>query len=323
MDIAGAHRTVAQGKGDKMKSRHETSMMMRTAVFIYMLSFLLFSCQSANRKVDFDPRKPDEKKIQQQLSSDADKLRDWKMDDQAKRIQELFYKANLMSTTHDRVDPEKMNDVLTSLRMATKSYLITSGKSNLVKLGIKLVGDFEKEFEAICQQSGKVPGASVALLSGAPVPKAIDKQFKRFTKVGGGFLVVASANGLVKEGKDGTLVADPEARFFIRTAFKVYWANALPQSVKPLDWILSPFERKWYEIWVAEKSKTAPLARKMAALEYLSKEQTDYPAELAKGIILYKAKKYALARKAFELALQKNPHNEKAKIFMAQAANKI
>lgn len=296
---------------------------MASWVIFTMAIFPLCSCSSNNQKVDFETRKPDEKKIQQQLDSDAKKLHDWKPNDQEKRVVKLFRQANLLSVSVDTVAPDKISQTINSLRMSTKSCLISAGKPSMVKLGLGLLADFEKEFKALCDATAKVPGASLALLSGAPPPEAIKDQFRSFAKTGGGFLVVAAANGLLRQADGGALEASPGARFIMRTAFKVYWSNALPQSVEPLDWVLSPFERKWYEIWIVERSKTAPMARKVAALRYLAKNVREYPAERAKGVILYKAKKYTLARKAFKLALQKNPKDKRAKMFLAEAKKMI
>ena len=321
MDTSCTHRARTMEKGGEMSSKVKKNMF--SSIMVAVMFFSIFSCSSGVQEVDFESIKPDEKNIQRQLDSDAEKLRDWKPDEQARRILKLFHKANELSVSRDQAETDKLNEVLNTLHMATKSYLISSGRPRLEVLGLSLLADFEKEFDAICSAAGKVHGAALALLTGAPVPDGIKKQFQSFARAGGGFLVVAAANDLVTKSNDGTLKASPDARFFMRIAFKVYWSNALPQSVEPLDWILSPFERKWYEIWVAQKSKTAPLVRKLAALEYLSKNVKDYPAERVKGIILYKAKKYALSQKAFELALQKNPGDKKAKLFLAAAKKKM
>lgn len=280
------------------------------------------ACSSTVDPVAFDLSRPDPGRLEEQLRADTEELGDYKPGEQAGRVIKFFQAANLQTISTDPVDKSALETGLLNMRMAAKRLLIEDGQREATRLGLHMLGGFERELAALAEASHKIDGAAVALLTGAPPPDGIREAYQRFARFGGGFLVLAAANGLVSQGPSGGLVVNQSDRFFIRLAFKVYWANVLPEGTDALDWVLSDFERRWYEIWVVERSKTAPLERKMAALRHLNRHEPDYPARLAQGVALYQARDYKKAVQAFELALKEKPGDKQAEKFLAAAKRK-
>jgi tetratricopeptide (TPR) repeat protein len=293
----------------------------RSGTFV-LIGLLLAGCSSEQRQVAFQPRQPDPAQLAEQSKRDLDTLGEFKPGGQTDRVAQAFFQANLLTVSADLAEPSGLDEQMVHLRMAAKSCLIEQGQDSMIKLGLFLLAGFERELEALAKATKEVPGASTALLTGAEPPPAIRDAFGRFARYGGGFLVLAAANDLVHQGKDGGIEMSEADRFFIRLAFKVYWANAMPEAVTGIDWVLSDFERRWYEIWVVERSKTASVERKLAAIRYLEKKDPAYKAKTAAGIVLFQARQYGPAVKAFELALEADPADADAKAFLAQAKRK-
>lgn len=279
-------------------------------------------CPTKDEPVAFEVRRPDPARIAEQVRADADTLGDYKAPEQAQRLINFFQQANLQTVSPDPVAPDALEKGFLNLRMAAKRMLMESGQKAATQLGLLLLDRFETELAKLAEASRKVDGATVALLSGAPPPDGILAAYRSFARFGGGFLVLAAANGLIRQGDNGGLLIDEADRFFIRLAFKVYWAHVMPEGTDAIEWMLTDFERRWYEIWVLERSQTAPLARKQAALRYLVHHDPDYPARLAQGVVLYQNKQYEKAVHAFEQALKDKPDDEKLKRFLAAAKRK-
>ncbi len=295
----------------------------QTAVTTLVLAALTQAgCPTRDDPVDFERRRPEPARIAEQLKADTDTLGQFTPSEQAQRVIKFFQQANLQTVSIDPVEPAELEKGFLNLRLAAKHLLMESGQKVATQLGLHLLGRFEAELAKLAAASRKVDGATVALLSGAPPPAGILEAYQRFARFGGGFLVLAAANGLIGQGQDGGLEVDEADRFFIRLAFKVYWANVLPEGTNAIEWMLTDFERRWYEIWVLERSRTAPLVRKQAALRYLVQHDPDYPARMAQGVVLYQNKQYEKAAQAFEQALKDKPDDEKLKRFLAAAKRK-
>ncbi len=283
---------------------------------------LLGGCPADETPMRFAPRQPPAEQIAQQRQLDRDRLGDWQPSGQAERTARVFMRANRMLAGVEQVPPAMAQQQLDSVRVAGKALLVDGGKKAVVRLGLYLLQRFESSLGKLCAAASGVEGAAAALLSGAEPPPSVKPAFDRFANHGGGFLVLAAANDLVRQGDGGELVLDPEDRFFARLAFKVYWSRVLPEVTATIDWLLSDFERRWYEIWVVERSKTASLQRKLKALHYLQQEVPDYRAHQARGLVLYQAGEYGRAVQAFEEAVKRHPNDDRIAAQLAQARRK-
>ena len=292
----------------------------RLTPWLAALAVLPFvGCSSCEKPVRFAPRSPEAADVARALARDEEKLGDYRPEGQALRVVEHFQKANLMVASRNKPPPAELVQELFILRMAAKQLLIEDGQQAATRLGLYLLARFETHLEELSSAARDVPGAAAALLTGSEPPAGIRDTFEKFARFGGTFLVLAAANDLVRQDDDGGIELSEHNRFFVRLAFKVYWANVMPDATGAIDWVLPDYERRWYEIWVAERSLTAPLARKLAAIGYLEAHEPHYRAHAARGIVLFLSHKYPKSVQSFELALKEHPGDKNLKRFLAEA----
>jgi hypothetical protein len=277
------------------------------------------ACSQSEAPVRFKARSPTPDQTVAWKANDQKTLGDWQPEGQAKRTLDFFEKTNLMTIDPAQKQTKALNDHMVVLRKAAKQLFVDDGKQAVVKLGLFLLTRFETELDKLLAASKKVPGSAEALLAGKQPPESLSDQFTAFARYGGAFLQLAAANQLVKKGPDGSLTIADENRFFIRLAFKTYWARVMPEAVNSMEWVLSPQERLWYEIWVVERSTSAPMIRKLNAIRLLAVKDPAYPVDRAMGIVLYQGKKWKPAMEAFGQALKKAPNDLELKKFLAAA----
>jgi tetratricopeptide (TPR) repeat protein len=269
--------------------------------------------------VEFSPTCPEKEKVARQRKNDAALQKGYQLDEQAKRIEDLFARANVLSLDEKKTSIPKMQQITGVLQSALSTYLEQSGKLALKKLSLYLLAKFEEKLSALSQACSSVEGAATALLKGAPVLEQVLKPYQEFVRVGGGFLILAAQNGLLFVGKNGAIEMKSTDRFVIQVAYKVYLAKLIPEALNPMPLLLTKFERYWYEKWVVERSVTASLQRKLWGVRTLKSNHPDYPDGFAQGVVYYRAKKYKEAVAAFERAVKNKPNDKTLKKFLTQA----
>ena len=284
-----------------------------------LMALAWMACSPSEIPVRFKVRGPTPDQTAAWKANDQKTLGDWQPEGQAKRTLDFFEKTNLMTVDPALKQTKALNDHMVVLRKAAKQLFVDDGKQAVVKLGLFLLSKFETELDKLLEASKKTPGSAEALLAGKQPPESMRDQFSAFAKYGGAFLQLAAANQLVKKGRDGSLTIADKDRFFVRLAFKTYWARVMPEAVNAKEWVLSPQERLWYEIWVVERSTTAPMVRKLNAIRLLAVKDPAYPVDRAMGIVLYQGKKWKPAIEAFGQALKQAPNDPELEKFLAAA----
>ncbi|MBN2497360.1 MAG: hypothetical protein JXR96_22405 [Deltaproteobacteria bacterium] len=275
------------------------------------------ACESKTYPVEFPPRAPDATQVTETIHRDAERIDGYEPKGEIARLAGAFYKVNALTVDRGH-KPEQMQEALENLRLAGQRCLTDFGYEAISRLGLFLLERFEHRLQALAEASQGVEGSATPLFTGGEPPAGIAEPFSAFASIGGDFLVLAAANDMARQKGSG-FELDADSRFFVRLAFKMRWANVFPEVTEVQLRLLDDYERKWYEIWVAERSKTADLPRRLRAVAYLAKHDPGYPALEARGIVLFKAGDYAQAAKAFHAALEKKPGDDRLESFLDQA----
>lgn len=283
------------------------------------ITLVLVGCNEPQAVIGFSPRWPSGAEVDRMLARDQAELQGFEVDEPARRVIEQFEKCNRQMAVPRQRSPEDRDAAFTDLRGAAKRALEDRGPEGVRRIGLVLLARFERALNELIRATQGVPGAADALLHGSPPVPPIAEAFERFRAVGGGFLELAGRNALLRPGGDGGLTLDEADRFFVRLCFKVYWSQALPEVADPLRLILTDDERRWYEIWVVERSLSASLERKLGAIATLTALDAAYPAERARGIVFFQARTFDEAALAFEKALEAKPGDPELRVFLAQA----
>ncbi len=304
-------------KGRAMRISRRSTTLLLIALAVTSLS----ACtQDADQPIAFASRLPEAGAADKALAADHARIQGFSPQGEQAKLVKYFRKFNQVMLNSNATQME-METALQELRLSAKRNLEDFGHEDMRRLGTFLLEQFDKNLQALLAKASKTEGAATALLSGTPPTGDLRKSFRDFAELGGDFLVLAFANGLVEQ-KDGLLSLPPHSLFFIRLAFKVRWANVFPEVTRPLDFLLSDFERRWYEIWVAERSKTASKQRRLQAIRRLKVIDPDYAHLKAMGVVCYQTKDYRAAVAAFEKALKTKPGNKQLKSFLKQAKTK-
>jgi hypothetical protein len=259
--------------------------------------------------------------VAQVLDSEKQEITGYEPGQLEKPVLEAYagFNRNMADKERSRADLE---EDIKRIRIAAKMCLEQGGQQQLRKLIIWALARFESSLEKLLA-AAKDQKTVTALLSGSKPPDGIGKEFKEFTELGGDFISNAYNAGLLKPSEKGGIELTSGGQFFVRLAFKVRWAMILPEATQPLSWLLTGFERRWYDIWTVERSKTAPLSRKLKAIIRLKKRNPAYGDHTARGIVYYQHKDFQRSLRSFELALKEHPQDQRIKKLMQAAKRNL
>jgi hypothetical protein len=290
-----------------------------------MILGMAAGCKSRQAMVvEFSPAQPDPAQIQSTLQRDREELaKSPPPGEMELKLIELWKKINLLALSRDQhQDTAQLDQSMAALRGLTGRILEDQGVAVLRRICLRLVDTFETDFQALAAAAVS-SDITTALLSGAPTPPFIKPQYDKFVQTAGDFLLHATASGLLKQGSDGRIELPPGGELFLRIGFKVRFANIIPEVTTPLQWLLSDFERKWYNLWVVERSRTSTLQRKLDSVAALKAMDPSYADDTARGIVLFKAQRFDQAKQAFELAVKKTPADPRVRGFLEAARRSI
>ena len=306
-----------------VQRRHGLKSGLLTA-FTLLVTVSAIGCKSSKQTtIAFDPQPPDPTEVARVLEEDSKAIGDYTPGLASQDVIQAFIALN--SLTDARAQPaneQKMEQAFADLRRAITRCLEDEGKENLHRLGLYLLARFERSLNDLVTSARSAGLTTAKLLTRANAMPAVEPVLKKFIETGGDFLPLAVDNNLIRDDPKGGIQVAPDTAFFVRLAFKVYWANMLPEQIDPLTLMLTNFEREQYDRWVLERSKTAPLARRLQAIANLKARDPSFADLKAKGIVLFQAGSYLEATKAFEEALKQNPGDTAVKAYLNQARRK-
>ncbi|MBW1871431.1 MAG: tetratricopeptide repeat protein [Deltaproteobacteria bacterium] len=283
------------------------------------LVFGILGCTDYGKvKVAFDERLPDSDDVATLIDQEKEDLSGFVPAGMAQKFVAAFVRLN-SATVYRDVNPLELEKSMRALEIVAGRIYREDGEEAVRKLCYWLLRRFENDLDQLRKAIRQTTDGALAALEGLPAPEAIQDTYKKFVEVGGDFLRHASRAGLVIRDQKGGIELTRGARFFMRLAFKIRFSNIFPQETKPLDWLLTDFEQKWYLIWVVERSQTAPLQRQLLSISRLKKIVADYPHLTARGIVNYKHQKYKEALEAFEAALKAHPRDDRLKALVSKA----
>jgi len=295
--------------------------MKRIHCFL-LLPLVLAGCKSLETvEVEFPVRQPDPNQLAQVLDMEKQEISGYEPGQLEKTVLEAYatFNRNMADKERSRADLE---EDIKRIRIAAKMCLEQGGQTQLRKAIIWALARFERDLSKLLA-AARSQKAVAALLSGSKPPEEIAKEYQEFAELGGDFISNAYNAGLLKPAeKEGIRMADG-GQFFIRLAFKVRWAMILPEATHPMGWLLTSFESRWYDIWTVERSKTAPLSRKLKAILRLKKMNPAYRDHAARGIVYYQHQDFKRSLQCFELAVKEHPEDQQVKKFMQAARRRL
>jgi tetratricopeptide (TPR) repeat protein len=291
------------------------------APLILLITVGISSCKpSKQTTIAFDPQPPDPTEVARVLEQDAKAISGYTPGRASQDVIQAFVALNSLADVRAQsVSEEKIEQTFADLRRAIARCLDEEGRENVHRLGLYLLARFERSLDDLVTETRSAGLTAAKLLIRANATPAVEPVLKKFIEIGGDFLPLAVDNNLIRDDPKGGIQVAPDTAFFVRLAFKVYWANILPEPITPLALMLTNFEREQYDRWVLERSKTAPLARRMQAIDNLKARDPSFPDFKARGIVLYQAGSYPAAAQAFEEALKQNTGDRTLKSFLKQA----
>ncbi|HUU02764.1 MAG TPA: hypothetical protein VM425_15105 [Myxococcota bacterium] len=279
-------------------------------------------CRNADRaEVVFENRLPDPGKVRALIEKDARELSGYTPAGAEQELVAAYTAFNRM-LVEKPTDPRTIESNIKTLQGKAGQALTESGKQKIRKLCLWLLQRFLNDLDELIAASAKTSGSAQALVNGHPPSGELSRAFDKFADSGGDFLRHAVSAGLIVAPGKGGLSLGKGARFFVRLAFIVHFAQVFPDQSRPLEWLLDDFERKWYYIWVVEHSQTASMLRKLDAIEQLRRLDPGYADLTARGIVHFRHAKYRTALIDFEQALKKSPGDSRLKSFIAQSRQK-
>lgn len=282
----------------------------------------LSGCKSPDSvEVGFTVRQPDPNQVAQVLDQEKREITGYEPGDLEKGVLDAYiqFNRNAMITKRSRNDLEQD---IARIRSAARACLEQGGQKLLRKLIAWLLKRFEQSLSEL-MTAARSQKATQALLSGSKPPEDIREKFEKFAELGGDFISNAYKAGLIRASRQGGLELAKGGQFFVRLAFKVRWAMILPEATQPLSWLLTAFESEWYDIWTVERSKTAPLSRKLKAIIRLKKRNPAYRDHTARGIVHYQHQNFKQSVSSFERALQDHPEDRQVKSFKKAAEQRL
>ena len=295
---------------------------MKPVPYFLLLLFVLTGCKPSDSvEVEFPIRQPDPNQLAQVRDQEKQEISGYQPGDLEKGVLDAYiqFNRNTVGEEHSRAELE---EAIKRIRIATKMCLEQGGQKRLHKLITWLLVRFERSLADLLA-AAQTKEATAALLSGSKPPEEIRAKFEEFAQLGGDFISNAYNAGLIQPSKKGGVELVTGGRFFIRLAFKVRWSMILPEATQPLSWLLNRFESKWYDIWTVERSKTAPLSRKLKAIIRLKKRNPAYRDHAARGIVYYQHKDFQRSVKCFERAVQEQPQDQRIKSFLQAAKRRL
>ena len=295
---------------------------MKRIPYILLALIVLTGCKPTKIvEVEFPARQPDPNQVAQLLDEEKRQLAGYEPGGVEKAVLEAYTGFNQKTVGEEHSRAELEEDIK-RIRVASKLCLEQGGQKQLTKLITWLLIRFEKSLKELLAVA-KSKKAVAALLSGSKPPEEIKEKFEEFIKLGGDFIQNAYNAGLLRPGKKDGIELTEGGEFFIRLAFKVRWAMILPEATRPLSWLLTSFESKWYDIWTVERSKTAPLARKLKAIIRLKKRNPAYRDHFARGVVYYRHEDYPKSLRSFDRALKQDPEDQLIKAFKQAAERRL
>ena len=287
-----------------------------------MLPLLLAGCKSLETvEVEFPVRQPDPNQVARVLDDEKREVSGYEPGQLEKPVLEAYAVFNRSMTDKERSRVDQEKDIQ-RIRIAAKMCLEQGGQTQLRKAIIWALAGFEHSLSKLlaAAQSQK---AVAALLSGSKPPEEIAKEYEEFIELGGDFISNAYNAGLLLPSEKGGIQLAEGGQFFIRLAFKVRWAMILPEATHPLSWLLSSFERRWYDIWTVERSRTASLSRKLKAINRLKKRNPAYRDHASRGIVYYQHRDFKRSLQFFELAAKEHPEDRHIQKFTEAAKRRL
>jgi hypothetical protein len=124
-------------------------------------------------------------------------------------------------------------------------------------------------------------------------------------ELGGSFIASARANGWLAGRR---ILADETVRSVL---FKMRWAEVTTARGPGLD--LTPLEnRALYRFLILHPPRTSPADYRLRKIDALSAIDPDYPADLAKGVVLFRLHRHPEAKQALRRHLQAHPDGPSA-----------
>lgn len=282
------------------------------------------SCKSSKQiMIAFDPQPPDPRQVAGILEQDAAAVSNYTPGVASQNVIHAFVALNVSTDARGQpANEETIEQAFNDLRHAIARCLEDEGRENLHRLGVYLLARFERSLDELATGTRSAGTTTATLLTRANATPAVEPLLRKFIEVGGDFLPLAVDNHLIQDDSKGGIQVAPDTAFFVRLAFKVYWANMLPEQIDPLALMLTDFEREQYDRWVFERSKTATLARRLQAIADLKLRNPSFSDLKAKGIVLFQAGSYAEAAKSFDEALKQNPGDKNVENYLNQAQRK-
>jgi hypothetical protein len=272
-------------------------------------------------EVEFPVRQPDPNQVAQLRDEEKQQLAGYEPGKVEKAVLEAYTTFN-KKTVGDEHSRAELEEDIKRIRVASKMCLEQGGQKRLAKLITWLLVRFEESLEELLAAADS-KAAVAALLSGSKPPEKIKDKFDEFTGLGGDFIQNAYNAGLLRPGKKDGIELAEGGQFFVRLAFKVRWAMILPEATRPLSWLLTGFESRWYDIWTVERSKTATLSRKLKAVKRLKGRNPAYRDHTARGIVYYQNRDFKRSLKCFELAAKEHPGDQHIQKFMQAAKRRL
>ncbi len=314
-------------RGVSMNASVQRCRFLTTGLFASLTLLVtvdMAGCKSSIQKpVAFDPQPPDPVEVARVIENDAKAISDYTPGAAAQNVIQVYIALNSLTDPRAQpLDEQNIERAFVDLRKAIDRCLEDEGKQNLRRLGLFLLARFERELNELVKNTRPLGLTTKKILAGADMEASLEPALKKFVEIGGDFLPLAVNNDLVRDDPSGGIQVVPDTAFFIRLAFKVRWANILPEQLDPVPLMLTDFEREQYDQWVVERSKTAPLARRLQAITNLKARNPSFPDSKAKGIVLFQAGSYDEAAKAFEEALKQNPGDKDVAAYLNLAQRK-
>ncbi len=276
-------------------------------------------CHKADQaEVAFAKRFPDPGRVRTLVEKDARELAGYTPAGAEKELVAVYTGFNHMLVGKPP-DPRTIESNIKKLQEKAGHALAEGGKQKMHKLCLWLLQRFAADLDELIGAGAKTGGSAQALLKGHPPEGILSQALEKFAGSGGDFLRHAVSAGLISVSPKNDLKLGKDAKFFVRLAFKVHFAQVFPDQSRPIEWLLDEFERKWYYIWVIEHSQTASTLRKLDAIEKLRRLDPGYADLTARGIVHFRHANYRTALIDFQQALKKHPGDARLKSFIDQA----
>ncbi len=281
-------------------------------VFFFFLQGCKQSCGDV--AIEFDGRVPPAEDISDVEQRDAQLAADFKPDGNEAKLIGLYKKFNMI-TASGLARSDEIEKLYEEVSEISSKLLEEKGAERLNELVAYLTENFMNSLGGLLSKLD--PASSEALLEGRKLEGETAALYEKLVQWGADFIRNAAGAGLIKR-TEGRLNFAQGGKLFVRIAYKVRFSGFF-KTEDAISMLLTPTEKKWYYIWVAERSKTASMERKLLAISGLAKMEKDYPVALARGIVHYNGGKYDLAVADFEHALAGGARDKRIRCWLEKA----